>query len=249
MMDNATGAEYCQTMTTEPVTTKPKRRRKPREHRVDVLSAWLAWAADRESTPIALNRQLLALVTSATGVGAQSYPDESQLRWLQGEVARAFAFHATADKGAELELGEAPGTPPRFTITKGHGMTACYYGNAAQIGLVGLRAVLAHPELRRITRCIVPGCPAPLVERKRGRYCAEHGSGRNRSRRYLEKATPEQRRQNRRRLYVAWLKEHQSERYWELLPAYQAVARTFRSLKPGLHRREKQAENRSQARA
>jgi hypothetical protein len=232
-------------MTTEPVTTKPKRRRKPREHRVDVLSAWLTWAADRDSTPDALNRQLQALVMSATGAGAQTYIDPAgeQLRWLQCEVVRAFTFHATADKGAELELSEAPGTPPRYTISKGHGIRPCYHGGAAQVGMVGLRAVLAHPELGRVTRCIVPGCPAPLVGRKGGRYCAEHGSGKSRSRRHLEKLTPVQRRQNRRRLYVASLKEHQPTRYWELLAQCQAVARALRSLKPGEHGKRKQAED------
>jgi hypothetical protein len=191
-------------------------RTKRREHKIDVLSAWLKWANDRDSAPVALNRQLQALVASATGAGAQSYPDESQLRWLQREVLRAFTFHAAARKGADLELGEAPGTL-RFTITKGHGMTACYEGSAAQVGLVGLRAVLVHPELRRVTRCIVRGCPAPLVGRKGGRYCAEHGSAKARTQRHLEKFTPEQRRERRRKLYLQWNRVNRPDHYRELL--------------------------------
>jgi hypothetical protein len=70
-------------------------RTKRREHRIDVLSAWLKWANDPESTPIALNRQLQALVASATGASARTDIDPAgkQLRWLQEEVVRAFALY------------------------------------------------------------------------------------------------------------------------------------------------------------
>lgn len=195
-------------------------RTKRREHRLDVLSAWLKWANDSESKPDVLNRQLQILVAHATGAGAQTYIDPAgdQLRWLQREVLRAFTFHATAEKGAELELSnEVPGAAPHFTISKGYGIRPCYDGGAAQVGMAGLRAVLGHPELQRITRCIAPGCPAPLVGRKGGRYCAEHGSTKARARRHLEKFTPEERRERRRKLYLQWNRTHRPEHYRELL--------------------------------
>jgi hypothetical protein len=201
-------------------------RTKRREHKVDVLSAWLKWANDQESTPIALNRQLQILVANATGAGAQTYidPDGKQLGWLQREVLRAFTFHATAEKGADLELREAPGAAPRYTLSKGYGMRACYDGGAAQVGMVGLRAILAHPELGRITRCVVPGCPAPLVGRKGGRYCSEHGSTKARTRRHLEKFTAEERRARHRKLYLQWNRVNRPEHYRELLAIEAAKA-------------------------
>jgi hypothetical protein len=77
--------------------------------------------------------------------------------------------------------------------------------------------VLTHPELRRITRCIVPGCPAALVGRKSGRYCAEHGSAKARAMRCVEKLTPEERRERRRKLYLQWNRINRPEHYRELL--------------------------------
>jgi hypothetical protein len=194
-------------------------RTKRREHRVELLSAWLAWANDRDSSALALHRRFIALVNATTGVAAGGSPQLEELRWVQEQALAAFAFCATAAPDTEHEVASwRPGAPaPRFVITKGLGATARYEGSIADVGRLALCAVLMHPELRRITRCVVRGCGAPLVARKRGLYCAEHGKANNRSRRHYAKFSPEERRERRRKLYLEWNRIHQPDHYRELL--------------------------------
>src|SRR5438128_1275275 len=160
---------------------KIERVRTKREHKIDVLSAWLKWANDRDSPLPELTRELMRLVNVTTGVGYEPPTPTAigeQLGWLQGQVLAAFAFceNAAPEDEYEVPTWRADMPAPRFVLTKGHGTTARYEGSPAEVGRLALCVVLMHPELRRITRCIVRGCNALLVGRKSGRYCVEHAS-------------------------------------------------------------------------
>lgn len=212
----------------------PRVRTKPREQRLALLTAWVRWAADRESTVQALNRRLGELVRDTTGANAGFLvPNEAQIRWLQGQANAAFAFLASAKPGQELELERPPNDrAPAFFITKGHGALASYDGSTAAIGSIALRLILTHPELQRINRCIVPGCHAPLVEKKRALYCPAHGSAASRSRRHYEKCSVEERQQRRRRLYIESLRIRRPEYLARLCRVADAIAAAVRVCPP-----------------
>lgn len=86
---------------------------------------------------------------------------------MQDQASAVFTFLASTEPGQELELRPLDDQAPTFHITKGVGELAYWQGSAAAIGFKALCIVLTHPELQRINRCIVDGCHAPLVERRR----------------------------------------------------------------------------------
>jgi hypothetical protein len=101
------------------------------------------------------------------GAGSSLRADKAEIRWVQDQASAVFTFLASTEPGQELELRPLDDQAPTFHITKGVGELAYWQGSAAAIGFKALCIVLTHPELQRINRCIVDGCHAPLVERRR----------------------------------------------------------------------------------
>ncbi len=73
----------------------------------------------------------------------------------------------------------------------------------------------------RVRQCLEPGCGRLHVKSRRSEYCAEHGKGRARSIRYRERInerlSAEEKRERRRRYYLAHLKKHNPARYRHLI--------------------------------
>jgi hypothetical protein len=71
--------------------------------------------------------------------------------------------------------------------------------------------IIGSPESWRLQKCSEPGCPKPFVQRKKSRYCLEHGSARARSERQRQvietKLTPEQLRERRHGYYLNQLEK------------------------------------------
>jgi predicted RNA-binding Zn ribbon-like protein len=212
-----------------------------REWRADLAHKWLDWAFAKSRRPGKLTSDFQYLVRFTMDVGwqmpgglkmakpmagalaefraEQAAKTAATLHWLRERAKRAIETLTDSQEWRQpmrefmAELLEAD---PALTmyVTKGKtGTTTSYYGNLKAIGLLAIQALARHPAVLRFKRCEEKSCSTIFAQRKRGKYCDEHGSAASRSRRHYRSLDADQKREKRRAYYLNWMKTHEPRRY------------------------------------
>jgi predicted RNA-binding Zn ribbon-like protein len=103
----------------------------------------------------------------------------------------------------------------RYVTKSRDGYLGIHDGRFDKVFLHECADLVTGPEGHRLKRCSEEGCGRLFVQQKRGVYCEQHGSSGARSERYRQRLelTPEEKRERRRRYYLASLKKHDPARW------------------------------------
>jgi hypothetical protein len=122
--------------------------------------------------------------SAPAGYSILSGADLDELRWLQ-TVTRDYVEKTASGAPWALSLPDLATLDPDFLFSFQPPMLPSYkLGNLRVIWLLTLGELLGGREGKRIVRCAEPQCAAILVKRKKGRFCRDHGSLKERARRH-----------------------------------------------------------------
>jgi hypothetical protein len=102
-------------------------------------------------------------------------PDPAELEAMRAEIQKRF------EQTIRGEHWWVPLENVRREVIPGY--VAQYAGKRSALLPMALADLLGSPAARRLQRCPEPECGKIFVRRKQGRYCREHGSGKERARR------------------------------------------------------------------
>jgi hypothetical protein len=153
----------------------------------------LAWLVDFGFAPVIAEtdlketyNRLRTFLSRSAPAGHLGLPgaDLEELRWLQA-VARDYIEKTARRESWGLSLQDLVGLDSNFRFSYRLPMLPIYeLGNLRVIWLFTLGELLGGREGKRIVRCAEPECAVILVKRKKGRFCREHGSLKERARRH-----------------------------------------------------------------
>jgi hypothetical protein len=163
----------------------------------DLAREWkianLTWLVDFGFAPVIAEtdlketyNRLRTFLSRSAPAGHLGLPgaDLEELRWLQA-VTRGYVEKTARREPWGLSLQNLVGLDPDFRFSYRLPMLPIYeLGNLRVIWLLTLGELLGGREGKRIVRCAEPECAVILVKRKKGRFCREHGSLKERARRH-----------------------------------------------------------------
>jgi hypothetical protein len=209
--------------------TKEKRRAKPKtvsmqSARIDRLIEIVDFA-QLETDPYTLfeeARELRTKIATLPSKTTFTLDPEGLVKIvaLQGRL-RSKLIEIASGKGSATDWEWKPPAVARRVFRNGRDYVAQYFGAFDEMLDNDVLDAVLRAGTSLLRQCLQPGCGKFYVKLRRSEYCAEHGKGRARSIRYRAsinvKLSAEEKRERRRRYYLAHLKKHNPARYRHLI--------------------------------